>query len=355
MQRAAETQLSVNLIRAKSPRSGRAELVELQRAIDAAKAARVSGELTREAEELLLAQRTMPAAKRDWRWAASTPREDVEAQPAGPLETPVDVVRKLFGSVLASKGGGAALDPAERAAQEAKLSQALVRARSGRGGRAELELLERAVKTAAGVGLGVENDAVRDARALLAQNKYGGNAELTDAQKAAVGRTAKTVVAQQARADQEAAREAVVAKAAATAKETIEPAVPTPPESPLNVACRQLSEASETLFQQLFSRPGVLDAAWSAEAEADAQRRTAELAAERGRLLQALVRARSSRAGRAELDGLEAALESAVAAGLDGDSDALREARNFFAGKRDGGDGRVAAVEGRVAAVKQAK
>ena len=59
LQRAAEMQLSRTLIRAKSPRSGRAELAELERVLDTARAARLTGALMREAQELV-AQRTLP-------------------------------------------------------------------------------------------------------------------------------------------------------------------------------------------------------------------------------------------------------------------------------------------------------
>merc|ERR1719272_1760689 len=109
------------LTRAKSPRSGRAELVELQRAVDAALGARLDPALIREARSLL-------AGVKD--------------------------------------GGKPSAASVSKDAAARQLATSLARAKSARSGRAELAELSRALDAATAAR--VDGGAIREAREIVA-------------------------------------------------------------------------------------------------------------------------------------------------------------------------------------------
>jgi len=130
------------LTRAKSPRSGRAELVELQRAVDAASGARLDPALIREARSLLA------GVKDGGKPSAASVAKDAAAR---------------------------------------QLATSLARAKSARSGRAELAELSRALDAATAAR--VDGGAIREAREMVAA-KGRAAAEKAAAEKAVAEKAA---------------------------------------------------------------------------------------------------------------------------------------------------------------------
>ena len=171
------------LTRAKSPRSGRAELVELQRAVDAASGARLDPALIREARSLL-------AGVKD--------------------------------------GGKPSAASAAKEAAARQLATSLARAKSARSGRAELAELSRALDAATAAR--VDGGAIREAREIVAAKGRAAvekaAAEKAAAEKATAARAAaaaaraaaQRTAADRAAADKAAAQKVVAERAAAQKK-----------------------------------------------------------------------------------------------------------------------------------------
>ena len=176
------------LTRAKSPRSGRAELVELQRAVDAASGARLDPALIREARSLL-------AGVKD--------------------------------------GGKPSAASVAKEAAARQLATSLARAKSARSGRAELAELSRALDAATAAR--VDGGAIREAREMIAAKGRAATekaaAEKAAAEKATAARAAAAAAraaAQKAAADKaakdKAAAQKVVAERVAAQKKVAEKA-----------------------------------------------------------------------------------------------------------------------------------
>ena len=158
------------LTRAKSPRSGRAELVELQRAVDAASGARLDPALIREARSLL-------AGVKD--------------------------------------GGKPSAASVAKEAAARQLATSLARAKSARSGRAELAELSRALDAATAAR--VDGGAIRQARDMVAA-KGRAAAEKAAAEKAAAAAAARAVAAAARAAAQKVAADKAAADKAAAQK-----------------------------------------------------------------------------------------------------------------------------------------
>ena len=155
------------LTRAKSPRSGRAELVELQRAVDAASGARLDPALIREARSLLA------GVKDGGKPSAASVAKDAAAR---------------------------------------QLATSLARAKSARSGRAELAELSRALDAATAAR--VDGGAIREAREMVAA-KGRAAAEKAAAEKAVAATAARATAAAARAATQKAAADKAAADKAA--------------------------------------------------------------------------------------------------------------------------------------------
>eukprot|EP00966_Prymnesium_polylepis_P029641 688808-Prymnesium_polylepis.1 len=274
-----------------------------------------------------------PGAKKAQRKASAVMPKTVPAEsPAAQttLEAPwkqlwAGLAEGLADAVASAMDGdnmvqGAIAGAEERSAEAGRLATALLRAKASRAGRAELVELERAVDRAAATR--VDGDTMREALELVGGLAAAKAATAKAAADKAVTAKAAAVVAKAAaeKAAAESKAEAKKAKAkAATDRAAADRAAAD--KAAADRAAADRVAADKAAAGRATVRPVAAQGASTVATEAP---RSASPATEEGQLSMALVRAKASRAGRAELVELERAVGRATAAGVDGDT--LREA-----------------------------